>query len=116
MLKILSICGALSLLLGSSAMAQSRVCASDIKKACADIEPGNGRVAACLKEHLKDLSDECKTRLAGAAAAAKTCRADVNKECGSVRPIQKLACIRDAITNLSDACKTTIAAVASGKK
>ena len=57
MLKILSICAALSLLLVSSAMAQSRVCASDIKKTCANIEPGNGRIAACVKEHLKDLSD-----------------------------------------------------------
>jgi hypothetical protein len=116
MLKMLSICAALSLLLVSSAMAQSRVCASDIKKACANIEPGNGRIAACVKEHLKDLSDVCKTRLAAAAAAAKTCQADVNKECGSVRRIRKVACVRDALTNLSDDCKASIAAVVSDKK
>jgi Cysteine rich repeat len=116
-LKMLSICAALSFLLVSSAMAQSRVCAADIKKACANIEPGNGRIAACVKENLKNLSDGCKARLAGAAEAAKTCRADVSKECGSVRRrIQKVACVRDALTNLSDDCKATIAAVVSGKK
>jgi hypothetical protein len=115
-LKILSICAVLSLLLVSSAMAQSRVCASDIKKTCANIEPGSGRIAACVKEHLKDLSEVCKTRLAGAAAAAKTCQADVNKECGSVKRLQKVACLRNALTNLSDECKATIAAVASDKK
>ena len=116
-LKMLSICAALSFLLVSSAMAQSRACAADIKKACANIEPGNGRIAACVKEHLKDLSDVCKARLAETAAAAKTCRADVSKECGSVRRrIQKVACVRDALTNLSDDCKATISAVVSGKK
>ena len=116
MLKMAAICAALSLLPVSSAVAQSRVCASDIKKACANIEPGNGRVAACIKEHLKDLSDVCKTRLADAAATARTCQADVNKECGSVRRIQKVACVRDALTNLSDDCKAIITAVVSGKK
>jgi hypothetical protein len=115
-LKMLSICAALSFLLVSSAMAQSRVCAADIKKACANIEPGNGRIAACVKEHLNDFSDVCKARLVGAAAAAKTCRADVSEQCGSVsRPVRKIACVRNALTNLSDDCKATIAAVVSGK-
>ena len=53
MLKTLSICAVLSFLLVSSAMAQSRVCAADIKQACANIEPGGGRIAACVKEKLK---------------------------------------------------------------
>jgi hypothetical protein len=61
MLKILSICATLSFLLVSSAMAQSGVgaCAADIKKVCANIEPGNLRIAACLKDRLTDLSDVC---------------------------------------------------------
>jgi hypothetical protein len=73
MLKILSICAALSFLLLSSAMAQSRfgACEADIKKACANIQPGNNRIAACVKEHLTDLSDACKARLAEVAPAGK---------------------------------------------
>ena len=102
MLKILSICVTLSFLLVSSAMAQSGVdsCATDIKKVCADIEPGNLRIANCVKEHVADLSDVCKARLAEVAAVGKTCRADVEKQCSTERRrIKKVACIRDAITN-----------------
>ena len=71
MLKILSTCATLSFLLVSSAMAQSGVgaCAADIKKVCANIEPGNLRIATCVKEHVADLSDVCKARLAEVAAA-----------------------------------------------
>ena len=119
MLKILSICATLSFLLVSSAMAQSDggACAADIKKVCANIDPGNLRIAACLKERLTDLSDACKARLAEVAAAGKTCRADVEKQCGTERRrIKKVACIRDTLTNLGDDCKAAIAAVVTRKK
>ena len=117
MLKILSVCAALSFLLVSSAMAQLGACAEDIKKACANIEPGNLRIATCLKERVTDLSDVCKARLAEVAAAGKTCRADVEKQCSTERRrIQKVACIRGAITNFGDDCKAAIAAVVTRKK
>jgi hypothetical protein len=117
MLKILPVCVALSFLLVPSAMAQSRVCATDIKKACANIEPGGGRIAACVKGNLKDFSDACRARLAEAAAAARTCREDVKKECGDVRRrTKKVACVRGALNNLSEGCKAAIAAVASNRK
>ncbi|MGA7486551.1 MAG: cysteine rich repeat-containing protein [Xanthobacteraceae bacterium] len=119
MLKILSTCAILTFLLVSSAMAQSGVgaCAADIKNFCANIEPGNLRIATCVKEHLADLSDVCKARLAEVAAAGKTCRADVEKQCGTERRrIQKVACVRDAISNFGDDCKAAIAAVVTRKK
>ena len=115
-LKMLWISASLSLLLVSSAAGQSRVCAADIKKSCANIEPGGGRIAACVKEKLNDFSDGCKARLAEVAAAAKTCREEVKKECGSVRRLKKVACVRDTLNKLSDGCKTSIAAVVSDKK
>ena len=117
MLKILSVCAALSFPLVSSAMAQLGACAEDIKKACANIEPGNLRIATCLKGHVTDLSDVCKARLAALAAAGKTCRADVEKQCGTERRrTQKVACIRNALSNFSDDCKAAVAAVATRKK
>ena len=117
MLKILSICAALSFLPVSSAMAQLGACAEDVKKTCANIKPGNLRIATCLKEHVTDLSDVCKARLAEVAAAGKTCRADVEKQCGTERRrIQKVACIRNALSNFSDDCKAAIAAVVTRKK
>jgi hypothetical protein len=117
MLKILSVCAALSFLLVSSAMAQLGACAEDIKKACANVEPGNLRIATCLKDHVTDLSDVCKARWAEIAAAGKTCRADVEKQCGSERlRIKKIACIKDALSNLGDDCKAAVAAVTTRKK
>ena len=93
MLKILSVCAVLSFLPVSSAMAQLGACAEDVKKTCANIKPGNLRIATCLKEHVTDLSDVCKARLAEVAAAGKTCRADVQQQCGTERRrIQKVAC------------------------
>ena len=117
MLKILSVCAVLSFLLVSSAMAQRGACAEDVKKTCANIKPGNLRIATCLKEHVTDLSDVCKARLAEVAATRKTCSADIEKQqCGSKGRIQRVTCVRAALTNLGDDCKAAIAAIVSGKK
>jgi hypothetical protein len=117
MFKILSIGAALSFLLVSSAVAQPRFpCAADIKKVCAKVDPGEGRIGACIKENLKDLSSTCKDRLSKVAAADKACREDVKKQCGSVRGrVRKAACLMDALTDLGDACKAAIAAVVARK-
>ena len=39
-------------------------CAEDAAKFCKDVKPGEGRVAACLKEHEKELSKACTERRA----------------------------------------------------
>jgi len=48
-----------------------RDCAADIKRHCAEVRPGRGRVEACLKPALGNLSDACKDALAAAPAAAR---------------------------------------------
>ena len=35
-------------------------CADDAQKLCAGVQPGGGRIVACLKEHKDSLSDQCK--------------------------------------------------------
>jgi hypothetical protein len=35
-------------------------CAADVKKLCADVTPGGGRIIQCLKEHKDEVSDGCK--------------------------------------------------------
>jgi len=35
-------------------------CAQDAQKLCAGVQPGGGRIVACLKEHKDSLSDRCK--------------------------------------------------------
>ena len=84
MMKLLSISAAVTFLFMSNAMAEPRFpCAADIQKACADVQPGGGRIVACVKEHFKDFSDVCKERLSTIATAAKVCREDLEKQCGT---------------------------------
>jgi len=52
------------------AMADARAaCGTDIQKLCTGVQPGGGRILACLKQHKDQVSDGCKR------AVAKTTRA-----------------------------------------
>lgn len=67
-LAVLALGGGLGLALSLPAAAEkSGPCAADVAKFCKDVKPGEGRIAACLKEHEKDLSQACKDRKALAA-------------------------------------------------
>lgn len=57
----------LALALPAAAEKGKGPCAEDAAKFCKDVKPGEGRVAACLKEHEKELSQACKDRKALAA-------------------------------------------------
>ena len=60
--------GAILLLCTSGAMAQMRqgaravlqACKPDIARFCSQVPPGGGRVKACMKEHIHELSEPCK--------------------------------------------------------
>lgn len=56
----------LGLTTASVAFAQSgaRPCKADEAKLCAGIQPGGGRIAACMKQHKDELSPACKQQLA----------------------------------------------------
>jgi cysteine rich repeat protein len=111
--------GVALLVLGASAIAQdrARACVTDIKKLCADVEPGEGRVAGCLKQHLNELSTPCQNLVAETAAAAKACAADVKQQCKDARRrLAKVACLKSALTNLSDDCKSAVSRIAAGRK
>jgi hypothetical protein len=55
----------------SGAMAQMRpgaravlqACKPDIAQFCGQVPPGEGRVKACMKEHIRELSEPCKEAL-----------------------------------------------------
>jgi cysteine rich repeat protein len=49
------------------ARAVRKACRADVKKNCADIKPGGGRIEACLKDHFADVSDPCKDTISQAA-------------------------------------------------
>jgi hypothetical protein len=65
--KLVIAAGAILLLSTSGAMAQSAAaravlgaCKPDIRNFCSQIAPGGGRIKACMKEHLHELSEPCK--------------------------------------------------------
>ena len=119
MLKSVLAVGAVLLLFGSTASAQSRAraCVDDIKKFCANVQPGDGRIAGCVKEHLNDLSPPCQDLIAAVAVAAKACRADLKKQCADARRrAAKVACVKSVLANLSDDCKSAVSRIAAGRK
>jgi hypothetical protein len=44
----------------SAAQILSAGCADDARKFCSDVQPGGGRIIACLKQNKDSLSDQCK--------------------------------------------------------
>ena len=118
MLKNLLALGAALFLFGSNAVAQApvRACATDIRTLCKGVEPGEGRIAGCVKEHFKDLSTQCQNWLGAAAAAAKACTADVKQHCAEERRrAAKIICLKSALSILSDDCKSAISQLAAGR-
>src|SRR3954470_18332028 len=108
------------LLSGSAAEAQQagNPCASDIKTLCAGIQPGEGRIKACIKAHLTDLSPTCEDRVLTVAVTGKVCKTDVTKLCAAVvRGAGGLrACIKSHMAEVSDSCRNAISQTAAGKK
>jgi len=70
MRKILA-AGAVLALTASGAMAQMspsarmilRACKPDIARFCSQVPPGGGRIKACMKENIHQLSEPCKEAL-----------------------------------------------------
>jgi hypothetical protein len=119
MMKTLMVSSVAVLLSATVAAAQQRgACTADIKEKCAGVERGEGRISACVKQHLAEFSKPCQDRLAKIAATAKTCKGDVKQSCeGKKRGRGRLvACMREALGNLSDPCKDALAEGVAGRR
>ncbi len=94
--------------------ADERPCRADIEKFCADVKPGGGRLAECLRKHQEKLSTECKARGQKVSErvqeAHEACREDVAKYCGEVRPGEGhiVTCLRRHDKDLSADCKAAM--------
>ena len=108
------------LLSGSAAVAQQsgKPCVGDIKKLCADVKPGEGRIKACIKSHLADLSETCQDRLLTVAVTGKVCKGDIAKLCAGIEPGTGgiRTCIKSHFADLSDPCRDAMSRVAAGRK
>jgi hypothetical protein len=117
---IIIVSGALMICVASSTAQQKAVakaCAADIKAQCAGVQPGEGRIKACINDHFKDLSEPCQAGLTKVAAIAKVCAADVKQNCADVKPGggRMVACIKSHMADLSQACKDGLTQAAAGK-
>ena len=107
------------LLSGSVAVAQAgKPCASDIKTLCAGIQPGEGRIKACIKSHLTELSPTCQDRVLTVAVTGKVCKTDVTKLCAGIVPGTGgiRTCIKSHMAEVSGSCKDAMSQAAAGKK
>jgi len=118
MIKLILTIGAILVSLSSTAMAQGRLavgsCIADLGKLCPGVQPGNDRIRACMREHLRDVSDPCLLTLAKFAEVRgrrQECSAYLQQQCGGIeRGGGRFgSCLRSAVANLSDACKESLA-------
>jgi hypothetical protein len=100
-------------LASADAMAQNalrQACTTDIKAFCGEIQPGEGRLRSCVREHFVQLSEPCKQALLSSVAIVKICQADFQRSCANVEPgggrIQ--ACLKDHFPEYSESCQKAL--------
>jgi hypothetical protein len=104
------------------AMAQGaavrQACGPEIQQHCAGVEPGEGRLRACVKEHFAAFSEPCKQAMLSSVAVVRACKADVQRTCPDIQPgggrIQ--ACMKDHFAEYSESCKQAIVTAKFGSR
>src|ERR1700719_790995 len=95
-----------------------QACGPELQQHCAGIEPGEGRLRACVKENFGAFSEPCKQALLSSVAVVRACKADVQRTCPGVQPgggrIQ--ACMKDHFAEYSEPCKQAIVTARFGTR
>lgn len=110
-LVIVCLSSALLLVVTSASFAQERPCAADIAQFCGNVQPGEGRIAKCLKQNEAQLSPGCKMHLVQVKEALKeahqACEDDIAMFCGGVKPGEGrvVECLKANKAHLSRKCK-----------
>jgi|GEM_PF-317565 len=99
-------------------------CASDIKKFCSKVTPGEGRMVYCLQAFEDQISSKCAFALEETASSILTasdalkdgvvaCKAEINDMCGKVKPGEgRIAtCLLENKSTVSTGCADAIAKV-----
>jgi hypothetical protein len=89
-------------------------CEGDVYRLCKDVEPGEGRVAACLKNRESELSQSCQ----GAFNAWRVARMEFQAACaGDIGQLCQMVpqgsgrlwvCLREQTTKLSSKCRAAL--------
>ena len=85
-----------------------KACKADLEKLCPGVEPGHGRILACIEGKTDQLSQACKDDVSKKLDAFyKACRADADKLCASVvrGEGRVMQCLKDNEASLSKSCQ-----------
>lgn len=101
----------------AAAESKKGACREEIKKFCADVKPGGGRIHQCLNKHENELSQACRDARTAAREKARqrareihaACDGDVKKLCADVQRGggRVLACLKKNGDQVSEACRAT---------
>ena len=95
-------------------------CDKEIKQFCKDVQPGQGRLGACLYSHSNKLSFDCAYSMYDAAdqlldirtaldrlANDTSCKSDIAQYCIGVAPTPDLIflCLKKNFATLTDGCR-----------
>jgi hypothetical protein len=98
----------------AKARAISADCEGDVYEHCRNVEPGEGRVAACLKAHESELSQWCQKAFnawrVGRMELVAACAGDVGEHCGQVPEGggRIWVCLEDHLKDLSSECRAAV--------
>ena len=97
------------------------VCATDIKKYCRDVTPGEGRIVYCMQAYEDKISPKCAFELEDAATTVLAtadalkdtviaCKAEITGVCGKIQPGQGriAACLLANKSTASAGCAEAI--------
>jgi hypothetical protein len=111
-----------SLMASVGAMAQGssvrQACGPEIQQHCAGVQPGEGRLRACIEENFAAFSEPCKRAMLSSVAVVRACKADIQRTCPDIQPgggrIQ--ACMKDHFAEYSEPCKQAIVTAKFGTR
>lgn len=96
-------------------------CQADLQKYCKDVEPGDGRLLACLYAHSDKISARCEYAVYDAASqleraltalsyVANECRDDLTANCADIKPGEGrlLNCLDKNNAKVSARCKQAL--------
>jgi hypothetical protein len=99
-------------------------CTQDAQKFCGGVQPGEGRMWDCMKQHQSELSPDCQKHMAQKKermeamkqkmeATKKACQADLDKFCKAVTQGQgrEMACLHAYDDKVSSGCKDVMMAM-----
>jgi hypothetical protein len=95
-----------------------QACKTDLQQHCAGVQPGAGRLRACVRENFGAFSEPCKAALLSSVAVVRACKDDVQKTCAGLEPgggrIQ--ACMKDHFAEFSEPCQQAIIIAKLGRR